>query len=404
MKLLDADLESLLRGGESHRVERKESLGGSAKDSIAEAICAFANDLSGEGEPGVIFVGVKDSADDASGFTVDDKALQTLMDMKTDGRISPPPSMLVEARTVAGMRLAVVTVLPSTSPPLRFNGRIHVRIGARRGLATAQDERVLNERRRHFDNFYDSHPVRGATLDDLHLRVFEEDYLTSAFSPEALAENNRTVEQQLASTGMIVSIDDPTPTVTGMLVLGRQPRRYFPGFYVLFLRIDGTDMADPIIDSVEIDGRLGDMINKTDDKLRTYITVGVDNTSGSRTILHPSYPFEALQQLVRNAVMHRTYEGTNSPVRICWFNDRIEIFSPGGPYGIVTPEKLGKPGSVDYRNPNLANAMRGLKFVERFGAGIGIARSQLRRGGHPELEFQVEGGNLTAAIVRALPQ
>ena len=403
MKLSDADLESLLRGGESHRVERKESLDGSAKESIAEAICAFANDLGGEGEPGVIFVGVKDGANEASGFKPDDRALQTLLDMKTDGRISPPPSMLAEARTVAGLRLAVVTVLPSTSPPLRFNGRIHVRSGARRGVATAQDERVLNERRRHFDKFYDSQPVRGATLDDLHLRVFELDYLPSAFTPDILAENNRTVEQQLASTGMIVSINDPTPTVTGMLVLGRDTDRYFPGFRIQFLRVDGFDLADPMVDALETQGRLADQIHSIDDKLQAHITVAVDITSSTLEKRSANYPFGALKQLLRNAVMHRNYEGTNAPTKVCWFNDRIEFINPGAPYGEVTPQNIGTPGKVDYRNPNLANAMRGLKFVQRYGMGLVLAKRLLDEAGHPPLEFDISG-NFTTAIVRGLPK
>lgn len=68
--------------------------------------------------------------------------------------------------------------------------------------------------------------------------------------------------------------------------------------------------------------------------------------------------------------MHRTYEATNAPVRVTWFNDRIEITNPGGPYGIVTRQNFGKPGYTDYRNPNLAEAMRVLGFVQRFGVGI----------------------------------
>jgi ATP-dependent DNA helicase RecG len=78
----------------------------------------------------------------------------------------------------------------------------------------------------------------------------------------------------------------------------------------------------------------------------------------------------------------------NAPVRIYWFNDRIEIISPGGPYGAVTIENFGQPGVTDYRNPNLAEAMRVLGFVQRFGVGIALARKWLRENGNPEPEFQ----------------
>ena len=228
MKLSDNELEELLLGGESYRVERKESLSGDSKEAIAEAICAFSNDLVGDGEPGVVFVGVKDGVTEASSFEPNERALQTLMGIKTDGRMSPPPSIQVEAKTVASIPMAIVTVRPSTSPPVRFKGQIHVRNGARRGIATAQEERILNEKRRHIDNFYDVQPLRGLTIDALNLRLFEEEYLRSAFPHDVLADNNRTMEQRLASTRMIASVDDLTPTVLGVMVLGRAPLDYLP--------------------------------------------------------------------------------------------------------------------------------------------------------------------------------
>ncbi len=79
--------------------------------------------------------------------------------------------------------------------------------------------------------------------------------------------------------------------------------------------------------------------------------------------------------------MHRSYEGTHAPVRIYWFSDRIEVISPGGLYGHVTPENFGQPGINDYRNPNLAESMRHLGYAQHFGVGIQIAREALARNG-----------------------
>jgi ATP-dependent DNA helicase RecG len=62
---------------------------------------------------------------------------------------------------------------------------------------------------------------------------------------------------------------------------------------------------------------------------------------------------------------------------VYWFADRIEISNPGGPYGRVTVDNFGQPGLADYRNPNLAESMRALGWVQRFGAGIVIARKVL---------------------------
>ena len=102
------------------------------------------------------------------------------------------------------------------------------------------------------------------------------------------------------------------------------------------------------------------------------------------------YPLPALQQLVRNAVMHRTYEATNTPVRVFWYDDRIEMVNPGGPYGAVNSTNFGEPGVTDYRNPNLAEALHVLGFVQRYGFGIPIARRALQKNGNPPLEFSIQ--------------
>lgn len=399
--LSDAELLRLIDYGEADRVEFKETLSGSAPRQVREAICAFANDLPGRDGPGVAFVGVRDDRS-IVGVPVTDELLRQLADMKTDGNILPPPSISVEKRTLRGKDVAVVTVLPSDSPPVRFRGRIQVRIGPRRGIATAQDESILNERRRYGDRPFDLQPIPTAELHDLNLVRFENEYLPQAFSDDVLAANDRSLAERLAATKMIAGVDNPVATVMGALVIGKSPQDFLPGAYVQFLRVDGTELADDIIDSATINGDISDLLHRLDDKMRAHNRIAVDITSSMKEQRTTLYPMEALQQIIRNAIMHRTYEATNAPVRVNWFNDRIEVISPGGPYGAVSPDNFGEPGLTDYRNPNLADAMRTLQFVQRFGAGIPIARRQLQDAGHPEPEFLVQGNFVSVMIKVAL--
>src|SRR5262249_1048921 len=113
----------------------------------------------------------------------------------------------------------------------------------------------------------------------------------------------------------------------------------------------------------------------------------------------PSVPFDVLQQLVRNAVLHRTYESSNAPVRVTWFDDRIEIHSPGGPFGQVTVETIGQPGLTDYRNPTLARMLHQLGFIQRYAVGIQLCRRRLRENGNPPLEI-IASARAVAAVVR----
>ena len=399
-RLTDEDLEELMRDLESFRVERKESWSSSASTKGQEAVCAFANDLPGANLPGFLFVGVRDDGT-PSGLDITDRLLQQLAAIKYDGNILPPPSLTVEKRRLAGRDVAVVSVAPSSSPPARYRGRIWVRTGSRRGIASAQDEQILVEKRRHGDRSFDARPVRGATLDDLSLRYFDEEYLPQAFDPEILEANERTSLQRLAATKMVESIEDPTPTALGLLVLSARSRHHIPGAYVQFLRIDGTEFSDPVGDELMIEGMMSDVIRRTEDKFSSHNRVAVDFTSESLEKRQYLYPPEAIQQLFRNAVLHKNYETSNAPVRVYWFEDRIEITNPGGPFGSVTSENFGQPGLTDYRNPALAEALRVLKFVQRFGAGIDLSRRALAANGNPPPEFEVSP---SFVIVRLRPR
>jgi len=392
-------LEHMLADLESDLTERKESLRGDAPSGVREAICAFTNDLPNHQRAGVVFIGAHNDGSPAS-LEITDELLRQIADMKTDGNILPPPTLTVAKRRLLGSDMAVVTIQPSDSPPVRYKGRVYIRIGPRRGIASAQDERILNEKRRYLDRAFDNRAVPEAGLADLDRRFFETVYLPSAFPSDILQANDRSYQQRLASTKMTVAADDPTPTVLGLLVLGICTRDFLPGAYIQFLRLAGHDLADPIADEMEIDGSVADVLRRADEKMQAHNRTAVDFTSAPLEQRAQPYPLVALQQLVRNAVMHRTYEGTNAPVRISWYDDRIEIANPGGPFGAVSPENFGQPDVADYRNPNLSEALHVLGFVQGYGSGIPTARRALARNGNPPPEFVVQPTYI-GAIVRA---
>src|SRR5262249_38902935 len=211
-------------------------------------------------------------------------------------------------------------------------------------------------------------PLVGAALGDLHLTLFERAYLPAALPSDVVAENGRTTEQRLMALRFVGA--DHTPTAAGVILLGADPRTYLPGSYIQFLRLAGTLLTDPIQDQKLLAGTLIDILRQADELLALNISRPTDITSSATEAQKPDYPLVALQQVIRNAVMHRSYEHTNAPIRITWYSDRVEVISPGGPYGIVNLENFGAPGVTDYRNPTLAEAMRAMGYVQRFGIGL----------------------------------
>jgi len=394
----DAELEALLADIESDRVERKASL--ADRERIREAICAFANDLPEHGRPGVIFVGVREDGSCAN-LAITDELLRALALMRSDGNLVPFPHMVVQRRRLRGCEMAVVLVHPAEAPPVRCRGRVWVRVGPRRAVATPEEERRLTERRRARDLPYDVQPLTQARLEDLDLDLFRRCYLPGAVGAEIAEQNQRSVEEQLASLRLAFLREGPAvPTVLGVLVAGKDPPGFIPGAYIQFLRLAGTELADPIKDEERIAGPLPEMLRRVEQKMASHIETARDLTSGPLEVAQPDYPLVALQQLVRNAVLHRNYEGTKAPVRIYWFSDRVEILSPGGPYGQVTRENFGRPGITDYRNPYLAEAMKNLGYVQKFGVGIALARRALQQNGNPPPEFDPQDNYVLAVIRR----
>ena len=391
--LSDEKLVRLIEGGESDHVE----FTGAANDldKFRKAICAFANDLSGNERPGILFIGIDDKGKCAN-LSIDDALLSQLGGLRSDGKILPFPSMEVAKKNLRGCEVAVVQVEPSDNPPVKMDGRCWIRTGPQRAQASPEEERRLTEKRRWGNVPYDMQGVIGATVEaDLDMPKFQNEYLPAAVSPEVLAENRRDEREQMKALRLVTR--DGTPTVTAILMLGKNPHDWFPGAYVQFVRYDGEEVPAPVLDQAKLIGTLSDQLREADRLLKRHISTALD-TERERHVEKPDYPFIALRELVRNAVVHRNYENSHTPVRVTWLNGHIQISSPGSVYGAVTKQNFGTPDATSYRNPSIAEAMNNQGFMERFGMGIPLARQALAENGNPPPEFDVQDTFVFATI------
>lgn len=377
----DSALRELWQKPESELVEWKPSL--SQTDSIYRTICAFANDFGGHHQEAVIFVGRENNGDCASISINDQDMLEFVNNIRASGSILPLPEVSYRQIELAECPILALVVRPSASTPVLYGGSVWVRQGPSTRRASPHEITVLTERR--VNSTFDGRAANGATFDDLDKFYLEEQYIPSAVSYEVLQDNNRTQLQQLASLRVLTPTFEPTNL--GILIAGKDPMRFLPGAYVQFLRIDGTELSDPVKDSAVISGRVADVLRLTFDKLRLSIETADETDQDGRRREHSNYPFLALRELVANAVTHRNYETSNAPTRVTWFTDRLEIYNPGGPFGHVTDQNFGEPHVTDYRNPELAFALKNLGFVERFGSGISRVRRLLKLNNNPDVEF-----------------
>jgi len=386
-------LLTLCATGEADRVELTESA--TNTDKFCEAICAFANDLPNYRQPGYLLVGVRDDGR-RSGLKATDQLLQNLAAIRSDGNVLPQPALTVAKFAFSDGDVAVVETYPSDLPPVRYKGRVHIRVGPRRGIANEQEERILSERRVARARSFDATPCPQGGLKDLALGQFEA-YRRIAVDAEIVAQNRRSIEEQLASL-RFYDLGRNCPTFAGILLFGASPRFFLPGSYVQYLRLPGTRLTDKPDDQAEISGDLLSVLRELDTRIRTNIHTVLREVPGTvREKETPDYPEQAVRELLMNAVMHRNYE-SNTPIRFYWFSDRIEIQSSGGLYGEATPENF--PTRNSYRNPIVAEAMKELGYVNRYGYGVQRAQSLLKENGNPDARFEFDAHSVLAVVPR----
>jgi ATP-dependent DNA helicase RecG len=380
--MTEQEVRELITHQEADRVEFTVST--TDTDKFSEAVCAFSNDLPGHGQPGYLVIGV-DNHGRFSGLRVSDELLRNLGGLRDDGNVQPLPRLTVEKVTTPAGDVAVVTVFPSALPPVRYRGRVCIRTGPRRGYATEQDERILIERRVAHARTFDAQPCLDSTVDDLSLPLFLIDYRRHAIAPEVIEENKRPEKQQLASLRFYDQQHD-CPTNAGILLFGLDVRRWLAGAYIQFLRVNGDSLAAPIVNEHELSGDLLTVLRDLDALVEAQqVQFPVEETTMQERLIE-AYPRVAVRELIMNAVMHRDY-ASSAPLRITWLNDRLEIQSPGGLYGEASPANF--PRQTSYRNPIVAEALKALGYVNRYGRGVLRAQAALRQTAAPPPNFSL---------------
>ncbi len=386
------ELRNLINDLESDCVERTVST--SNTDKFGQTICAFANDLPNHHTPGYLVLGVEDDGT-IKGVHVTDNLLKNLAAIRTDGNIQPQPSMTVEKVSMPEGDVVVVKVEPSIFPPVKYKGRIWVRIGPRKGVANDGDEHLLLEKRRAGVISFDASPCIGATLQDLDLQLFKYYYLPKAMPEDVLEEDKRDIKLKLSSFGFF-DLNYDAPTHAGMLFFAKNLRRFVPGAYVQYVKFAGSDRASDIMTEHEFKENLCTILPEIDTFIKTTITnrrpIPVSSAREENVV---DYPDWATRELLMNAICHRDYS-SHGPIQFYQYDNRIEIMNHGGLYGRANEANF--PNVNDYRNIVVAEAMKVLGFVNRHSRGVLKVQKDLveNENGEAVYDFQYQ----TAIAVR----
>ncbi len=202
---------------------------------------------------------------------------------------------------------------------------------------------------------------------------------------------------------------DGIPTMAAVLLFGLFPQAYFPRMCVTAVSVPGMEVGqlgpegERFLDNQRIEGTLVQMLEGSLAFVGKNIRIKtiIDPKTGKRAD-REEYPLIAVREAILNALVHRDYSihTEGMPIQILLFEDRIEIRSPGGLYGRLRIDQLGKV-QPDTRNPVLASAMEVLGVTENRYSGIPTMRRELERAGMQPPEFRQEHGTFVVCFRKA---
>jgi ATP-dependent DNA helicase RecG len=386
MPFAEQDLLNMIAAGEGQALEFKRDV--SQRSDTAGELIAFANTTGG-----TLLVGVTDDGQ-IVGVSDSDAVMNALANISRDN-CRPSLYPLIERVEVRGVAVIAVRIDKRTGPPYENNsGQCYVRVGATKQLATPQlRARMLQQAGLYH---FDETPVFGTTLEDLDQEAFRN-YFThvSRQSPEA---TGITFEKLLEATRVMTSVDEAQRlTVAGLLVFGREPQRFMPQSRITAVRFLGEDTAADRLKPQELSGTLPQLVQQAGEYVKLYNGV-YSQIEGFVRRERPFCPEEVLREVVVNAVAHRDYSIAGSQIRLFFFDNHLEVRSPGRLPNSMTLESI-RFYNHESRNPLLAQFLNRLGFMEEFGTGIPNMIRLMRAHNGTEPEFALEGEEFVVRLL-----
>ena len=396
--MLENELEKIIRSiqavqSESSTVEIKSAKNGCPK--VRETLSAFSNRSGG----GTIVFGV----DESDSFNVCGVYDASDLIKKVDSQCQEMTPVIRPLFTVAQIDgetvvSAEIQELDNNDKPCFYSG-----VGRLKGsyIRSGDADRLMTEYEVYsFEAFKKKIQDELRTLD----RATERDVKTAAFSLylEVLKIKKPNLaglpEEEICRLQGFM--DNGKPTVAGLLLFSSYPQAFFPQLCVTAVSVPGTEISstgsvgERFIDNKRIDGTLVQILDGSLQFVRKNMKTAtiIDPNTGKR-IDRTEYPVIALRELILNALIHRDYSihTDSTPVTIRMFSDRFEIENPGGLYGRMTLDRLGKV-SADTRNPSIANAMEILGETENRYSGIPTILNAMEEHGLPAPKFENDRG------------
>lgn len=367
-------IKDIIKQPEGRRLEFKQELPASA--DLAKTIVAFANDAGGD-----LYIGIQNNPRELVGIPESDllgveEQLASLIHDNCTPVIIPEISLHAED----DIHFIRVQIHRGSDFPyhLKSKGKhegTYIRIGSTNRLA---DQSIIEELERRKRNVsFDSEPVYGKNLENVHFSNFQRQFLelTADLLDEATMKKLGLVKEHHGAL---------QPTNALALFADFDSRKeLFPYSKIECARFKGIT-TDTKIDDKTINEQIGLQPAEALKFIQRHVDQG-SVIEGVYTKGRWEYPMDAIREALRNAVVHRDYSLTGKDIKVAIYDDMVEITSPGTlPPSIDFQEMEARQS--DIRNKVIAPIFKHMGVIDQWGNGLKIIATELKT--YPEIEFK----------------
>ena len=346
------DIRQLI--GETTEYDKKLALEVKKPKSWCKSVSAFANGIGGK-----LVWGIAD--DDTMIGLVDAKGDAEKISEAIKAHLDPIPDFNLSFAKCEDKEFVILNVMPGGQTPYYYIGdgqmQAFVRVGNESVVASVSKhkELVLKGSNMSYDSL-----VSRWKFENMSFTVLRATYFN---------RTNRSFEESDYESFGIVN-EKGELTNAGALLADYSPVRHSRLFCT---RWNGLDKANGVMDALDDDeysGSLVTLLQAGMDFVRRNSKKAWRKTADNR-LEYPEYPERAVEEGLVNALIHRSYLELGSEVHIDMYDDRLEIFSPGGLIdgGVIENTDMMNMASRR-RNPVLADIFSRLKYMERRGSGF----------------------------------
>ncbi len=355
-------------------------------DLIAELLVAFAN-----GDGGTILVGVDEQGKPIGHVYPED--VESVL-RRAELQCRPLIHTGWEQIDLSGASVIAVKVPRSSELHALADGRVLIRMGAENRPLSGDAIRQLAATKSSGD--FEAELVAGAQRSDLDDEVIAE-YLVKRQerTRKPIAGSTDELLYEIGAIG-----ESGRPTVSGMLLFGRNPQRFLPQAGLVFVKFIGTEPRGEgglagYGRREEIGGPLARVIESAWQLTLEEMRVGAIVKGLEREEI-TEYPKFAVREALVNAVCHRDYRLKGSRIEIRMFADRMEMISPGGLPGFITVDNLVEEHFS--RNPRLVAGLFQWGYIEELGLGIDRMIEEMTQAGHAPPHFKAQPHSFTVTL------